>query len=161
MGAPEFVLRLRERIGQELLWLPGATGVVLDEDRVLLVERADNGWWTLPGGIIDPGEEPADAAVREVWEETGVEVVAERLVSVQVQDPYTYANGDQAQFLDLTFRCRPVGGAARVNDEESTAVGWFDLDDLPELPSSHLHALRQASLDGKEAWFASSSSDVW
>lgn len=160
MGAPEFVLRLRERIGHDLLWLPGATGVVLDEGRLLLVERADNGWWCLPGGVIDPGEEPADAAVREVFEETGVEVVAERLVSVQVQAPYTYANGDQVQFLDLSFRCRPVGGEARVNDDESTAVGWFELDALPDLPKSHRHALRCA-LGTEQTWFASGSPAVW
>jgi hypothetical protein len=47
-----------------------------------------------------------------------------------------------------------------VNDEESTAVGWFDVEELPELPPSHLHVLRRTLLDRDEAWFASSSPGV-
>ncbi|MGW2217585.1 NUDIX domain-containing protein, partial [Nonomuraea sp. NPDC001684] len=72
MPTPEFVLALREKIGTEPLWLSGVTAVVLHEDQVLLVRRSDTGAWTPVTGIIDPGEQPADAALREVAEETGV-----------------------------------------------------------------------------------------
>ncbi|HET6297743.1 MAG TPA: NUDIX domain-containing protein, partial [Kribbella sp.] len=62
MGTPKFILELREKIGHDLLWLPGITGVVLDgEERILLVRRADDGRWSLPAGILEPGEEPAVA----------------------------------------------------------------------------------------------------
>jgi 8-oxo-dGTP diphosphatase len=72
MPVPEFVARLREHIGHDLLWLSSATAVVLDDDgRVLLGRRSDTGTWALPGGIVDPAEQPADAAIREVFEETG------------------------------------------------------------------------------------------
>jgi 8-oxo-dGTP pyrophosphatase MutT (NUDIX family) len=137
MPTPEFILRLRELIGRELLWLPAACSVVLREgaagDEVLLVRRSDNGWWTPVGGIIDPGEHPADAAEREVLEETGVRCVVEGLASVTAGTPLVYENGDEVQFLTHVFRCRPVEGEARVADEESIAVGWFPLDGLPEM----------------------------
>ena len=134
MPTPRFVTEIRALIGKHPLWLSVATAVVLDDQgQVLLQHRADTRVWALPGGIIDPAEEPADAAVRECFEETGVVVEPEVLTSVSVSPPVTYANGDQVQYLELAFRCRPVGGTARVNDEESIAVGWYPLGALPEL----------------------------
>jgi 8-oxo-dGTP pyrophosphatase MutT (NUDIX family) len=134
MPTPQFVLDLRQKVGQEPLWLATAMGAVLDgQGRVLLGRRADNGMWTLPGGIIDPGEQPADAAVREVFEETGVTAVPEALTWVGVSPPIRYLNGDQVQYLEFCFRCRPVGGDARVNDDECSEVGWFAPDALPDL----------------------------
>lgn len=116
------------------MWLPGVTAVVLDADeRVLLGRRTDTGRWALISGIVEPGEQPAHAIVREILEETGVDARVERLSSVWSTEPTVIPrNGDRVQFLDLTFRCRYVGGEARVADDESSAVGWFALDDLPE-----------------------------
>jgi len=139
MGTPKFILELREKIGHDLLWLPGITGVVLDgEERILLVRRADDGRWSLPAGILEPGEEPAVAIVREIREETAVEAEVERLVSIQALGPLSYPNGDQVQYLDLCFRCRPLRGEARVNDDESLEVAWYPLTALPPLsPREH------------------------
>lgn len=144
MPIPEFIARLREKIGHDLLWLPGATAVVLDAERVLLVRRADDGRWTPVTGIVDPGEHPAAAARREVLEETGVTCHIEKLVAVAVSEPVVYDNGDRAQYLDHTFRCRYVDGDAHVADDESVDVGWFDLDDLPVMDSWHLGRVRAA-----------------
>jgi ADP-ribose pyrophosphatase YjhB (NUDIX family) len=145
MATPDFILRIRERIGHDLLWLPGVTGVVLDaDDRVLLVRRSDDGRWTLVTGVLDPGEQPAVGLVREIYEETGVEAEVERLVSVEATEPSAYPNGDQVQYLDLAFRCRALGGEARVNDDESTEVGWFALDALPELSPLQARCLADA-----------------
>jgi 8-oxo-dGTP pyrophosphatase MutT (NUDIX family) len=145
MPTPDFILQLREKIGQDLLWLPGATAVVLDDNnRVLLGRRADNGIWTLITGILEPGEQPAVGIVREVFEETGVVAEVEHLAEVFAGGPMEFVNGDQAQFLTLNFRCRYISGEARVNDDESSEVGWFALDDLPELPDYHRARLRAA-----------------
>jgi 8-oxo-dGTP pyrophosphatase MutT (NUDIX family) len=145
MPTPPFITELRSLVGHRLLWLSTASAVVLDDEgHVLLGRRADTGGWALPGGIIDPAEQPADAAVRECFEETGVVVVPELLTSVTVSQPKIYANGDQVQYLGLTFRCRPVGGAACVNDEESLEVRWHALDALPELDEGELGPLTQA-----------------
>jgi 8-oxo-dGTP pyrophosphatase MutT (NUDIX family) len=149
MPTPEFVVGLRKYIGHEPLWLATAAGIVLDGDgRLLLGRRADTGRWAIPGGIVDPGEEPADCAVREIFEETGVIAIPERLVETGISQPITYPNGDQVQYLELTFRCRAVGGKARVNDSESVEVAWFSLDALPEMHGYSARVLTADALEG-------------
>jgi 8-oxo-dGTP pyrophosphatase MutT (NUDIX family) len=144
MPIPEFVVSLREHIGQDLLWLPGVTAVVLRGDEVLLVRRSDNGRWSPVTGIVDPGEHPAVAAVREAEEEAGVVCEVEDLVWVGVTPVVTHVNGDLAQYLDHTFRCRYVSGEAHVADDESSEVRWAPLDDLPEMQPVMVDRIRQA-----------------
>jgi ADP-ribose pyrophosphatase YjhB (NUDIX family) len=123
---------LRDKIGNDLLWLPGVTAVVIDSsDRVLLVKRADSGKWTLVTGCLEPGEEPARGAAREVVEETGVTAVAERLLAVEALPAATCPNGDKVQFLDTAFHCRYVAGEPAAGDDESTDADWFSPDALP------------------------------
>lgn len=156
MATPDFILKLREKIGHETLWIPGARAVVFDDDgRVLLGQRADNGRWGLITGILEPGEEPAPGLLREVLEETGVVAEAQRLVSVDTVGPTVYPNGDSCHFLTLVFRCRYVSGEARVNDDESLAVGWFRPEDFPELLPGHLEAINLARDPGGAAHFRS------
>jgi ADP-ribose pyrophosphatase YjhB (NUDIX family) len=130
---PDFILALREKVGSDLLWLPSVTAVVLREQEVLLVRRADNGAWTAVTGIVDPGEHPAIAAVREVEEETAVQAVAESLVQVGVTEPVVYSNGDRSQYLDLVFRLRWLSGEPTPADGENTDARWFSLDALPPM----------------------------
>ncbi|MFJ3234947.1 NUDIX hydrolase [Streptomyces sp. NPDC086787] len=153
MATPDFIRTIRASAGHQLLWLPGVAAVVFDDEgRVLLGRRADNGRWALIGGIPEPGEQPAACAVREVFEETAVHCVAERVVLVQALAPVTYDNGDVCQFMDITFRCRAVGGEARVNDDESLEVGWFPVDALPDLNEFALLRIKQA-LSDSPTWF--------
>lgn len=160
MAIPEFLRELRETIGHHPLFLPGVNAVVLDdEQRVLLVRRADDGRWTLVGGIPEPGEQPAEAMVREILEETAVHAVAERILSVVTEPLTAYPNGDQVQFFSVTFRCRATGGHARVNDDESTEVGWFAPDALPPL-SDLCRSRVKLALDGDAGtatWFEPAS----
>lgn len=154
MATPDFILKLRARIGHEALWIPGARAVVFDDaGRVLLGQRADNGQWGLITGILEPGEEPATGMLREVLEETGVVAAAERLVSVDAFGPTTYPNGDVCHFLTLEFRCRYVSGEARVNDDESLAVGWFGPEEFPELMAGHLESIERARQEDGAAHF--------
>jgi ADP-ribose pyrophosphatase YjhB (NUDIX family) len=141
---PEFILRLREKIGHDLLWLAGVTAVVVKGEEVLLVRRSDNGTWGPVTGIVDPGEHPAQTAAREVLEETGVSCAVDALVWVNVSGPTVHVNGDHAQYLDHTFRCRYLGGEAHVADDESSAVGWFALDELPEMDALLAERVRTA-----------------
>ncbi|MFI5757242.1 NUDIX hydrolase [Streptomyces sp. NPDC051569] len=153
MGTPDFIREIRATAGHQLLLLPGVSAIVFDDDgRVLLGRRADTGGWSVIGGIPEPGEQPATTAVREVYEETGVHCVAERIVLVQALKPVTYPNGDHCQYLDTTIRCRAVGGEARVNDEESLEVGWFSPDALPKLEEFALFRIKQALTD-TPTWF--------
>ncbi|MFJ7770093.1 NUDIX hydrolase [Streptomyces sp. NPDC097107] len=153
MATPDFIRDLRVLAGHQLLWLPGVTAVVFDDEgRVLLNRRADNRRWSLIGGIPEPGEQPAACAVREVEEETAVRCVVERVVLVQALNPVTYDNGDVCQYMDITFRCRAVGGDARANDDESLDAGWFAVDALPDLKEFGQTRVKQA-LSNAPTWF--------
>lgn len=136
MAVPEFILRLRSAVGHEPLWLTGVSAVVVGPaGRLLLGQRSDDRSWAVVSGVLEPGEQPAVAVVREVLEETGVRVAVRALTSVHADPPVTYPNGDVAQYLDLTFWCVPEDGVeteAVVGDDESLAVGWFEPSSLPE-----------------------------
>jgi 8-oxo-dGTP pyrophosphatase MutT (NUDIX family) len=154
MPTPDFVLELRSMIGHHPLWLPGVTALVVDEaGLILMVQRVDNGLWTLPSGISEPGEEMAAACAREVLEETGVVVTVEELISIQTVGPITYPNHDVTSYVDHFFRCRPTGGTAVVGDDESLAVGWFDPAALPEpgtaRTSTQLAAAAEHAVNGR------------
>lgn len=154
MPAPDYILRLRRKIGNDPLWVPGVRGVVLDgQGRVLLAQRVDNRQWALISGMLEPGEHPARGLVREIFEETAVVAEPEQVVSVGAVGPFTYPNGDVCEFLDVVFRCRYVSGTARVNDDESLAVGWFGMDDLPDLMPGHLTSIRRALAPVEAAHF--------
>jgi 8-oxo-dGTP pyrophosphatase MutT (NUDIX family) len=153
MPVPEYIAQLRKHVGTGLLWLPSVSAVVVNEaGEVLLGRRADNGHWALISGVADPGEQPAAAVVREVLEETGVVVVPERIASVRAH-PMHYPNGDECEYMNVAFRCRPVRGTARVNDDESLAVQWFAPDALPALSEHDAICVAQALSAGPAAWF--------
>jgi 8-oxo-dGTP pyrophosphatase MutT (NUDIX family) len=140
MPVPEFVLALREQVGTTPLWLIGCSAVVVraggdagalpDNDtdpEILMVRRTDNGAWTVVTGIVDPGEHPALAAVREVAEEAAVTAVVERLAQVGVTGEVVYPNGDRTQYLDLTYLCREVPGTGsepHPADGENSEARW-------------------------------------
>ncbi|MFD6879043.1 MULTISPECIES: NUDIX domain-containing protein [unclassified Streptomyces] len=154
MSTPEFIRAIRAGAGQQLLLLPGVTAVVVDDaGRVLLGRRADTGRWSVIGGIAEPGEQPATTAVREVYEETAVRCVPERVVLVEMLAPIVYPNGDVCQFQDITFRCRPTGGEARAHDGELLEVAWFGMTELPPLERFALERVRRALLD-EPTWFS-------
>ncbi len=134
MPMSDYVRNLRDKIGHDVLMTVGATGVVINEQgEILLHRRSDTGRWGTPGGAIDPGEEPAEAAVREVWEETGVEVVPERISAIYTTPLVHYPNGDAICVTSIVFVCRPVGGEPRINDSESLEVRYFPVEALPDM----------------------------
>ncbi len=154
MPTPPFVLDLRKKIGPDLLYLPSIDAVVFDPaGRVLLQRRADSGRWSLVSGIMDPGEPPAAAVVREVMEEAAVACVPERVSGVYTTPVITYSNGDRAQYVVITFVCRAVDGREpRVNDDESLEVRYFRLDEVPDLRDDHRRKLDDA-LSGRPTAF--------
>jgi ADP-ribose pyrophosphatase YjhB (NUDIX family) len=145
---PEFIVELRKHIGHAPLWLPGITAVVIRDQQVLLIRRADNHAWTPVTGIVEPGEDPADCAVREVLEESGIEVVARRLAWVHVTRLVVHANGDQAQYLDHVFRMDWRGGEPFPADDESLEARWFDLAEMPDI-SDDMHRRIEYAKNGK------------
>jgi 8-oxo-dGTP pyrophosphatase MutT (NUDIX family) len=150
---------LRERIGTELLLVPAVAAVVRDEQGRVLIQRSRHGVWSLPAGAIEPGESPAQAVAREVYEETGLIVRAERVLGVFGGPRYrwTYPNGDQVEGLVTLFECAQVGGALIGANDETCFLRWFPIAEIPELavsyPDEALRGERQTALfDRDETW---------
>jgi ADP-ribose pyrophosphatase YjhB (NUDIX family) len=106
-----------------------AAGMVLAPDgRVLLVRRAIDpfkGFWALPAGYQEVDEEPALTAVREVFEESGIEVEVVELIDLLFVAKHAFKPANLAVYL-----CRPTGGTLR-RGEDTLEAAWFDPDDLP------------------------------
>ena len=151
MATPDFVLSLRERIGHDPLPLIGTTSIVFRDEKVLLGKRADNGSWQAIAGIVEPGEEPADAAARECLEEAGIVVSVDRLALVQQLPRITYANGDQVDYLDLVFRCTWVSGDPHPADGELTEVGFYDLAAMGDVDQTHVRKIALAMAEDDPA----------
>jgi len=162
MPVPRHIAELRASIGHALLWLATARTVTVDgSGQVILGRYPGSDTWAIPGGVIDPGEQPADAAIRECYEETGVIAVPEALTSVTVSGLVTHDSGDLTRHLDLTFRCRATGGRAKPGDGEFQDVRWHPLDSLPPLPGYELGLLTQAlRRDRRAAFTFSGAADV-
>lgn len=114
---------------------PGASTVVPDDHgRILLQRRADNGLWSIPGGMMEFGETIAQTAARETEEETGLQVEPVRLVGIYT-DPrrvVQYADGEVRQQFSICFACRVTGGQLSTS-EESTEVGFYTPAEIERL----------------------------
>ena len=143
------------------------SALVWRDGRLLLVKRSDNGHWGLPGGFVEPGESVAEAAVREVAEETGYRVELGALVGVYSSPRETvvdYSKGgskggvsdtgslrsdaDEAkrsrgriQLVNLCFHARALQAGEATTPEETLEMGFFDVKDLPE-PFVPIHRIR-------------------
>jgi ADP-ribose pyrophosphatase YjhB (NUDIX family) len=155
MPISDYVRGLRQRVGSDLLFLPGVSAVVTNAaGEILLQRRSDFGTWSLLGGILDPGEEPADGVVREVFEETAVAVEPVRITGVYTTPAVRYPNGDQALYVITCFLCRAVGGPGpRVNDDESLEVRYFSPASLPEMRPDHRVRIGHALSNREPAFF--------
>src|SRR6476619_316959 len=106
----------------------GVAAVICDGERVLLQRRDDNGRWGLPGGGVDPGESVRTAIVREVREETGLDVEPLRLIGVYSYPAHhqviTYPDGNVIHYVSVVFECAIRGGTLACG-AESLDLGFF------------------------------------
>jgi ADP-ribose pyrophosphatase YjhB (NUDIX family) len=133
--------------------VPGGSALVTNNERqILLQRRSDSGNWSLPGGVMDIGETLGDAVVREVREETGLDVELTGVLGIY-SDPrhvIAYADGEVRQEFNVTFTARPLGGEIAVS-EESTAVRFVDPAEINALVMHDTVRLRiQHFLEGRE-----------
>jgi ADP-ribose pyrophosphatase YjhB (NUDIX family) len=129
----------REPLVERFLAQPGyatpkvdVRGAAVRDGQILLVQEAADGRWTLPGGWADVGDLPSEMVVREVWEESGFEVVPRKVVGV-----YDTNRRSPLEFFHaykVVFLCDIVGGEARPSNE-TLDVGFFAFDNLPPLSS--------------------------
>ena len=137
MPISDYLKGIRAAIGHEMLLNPGVAAIIRDEaGRVLLQKRSDDGTWSLPAGAIDPGETPAEAVVRETYEETGLHVVPEKVAGVFGGERFrhTYPNGDKLEIVSIVFLCKVTGGTLGGLDGETLELRYVLPEDLPESP---------------------------
>jgi ADP-ribose pyrophosphatase YjhB (NUDIX family) len=117
-----------------------------DQGEVLLAKRTDNGLWCIPGGHVDLGETVAAAALRELFEETGLKAEVVRLVGIY-SDPKNslhIAQGNEWHTVRVSFLCRITGGTITAS-EETSEVRYFPLAKLPPLITDHALRIQDAS----------------
>lgn len=123
--------------------IPAVSAIVPDErDRILLILRTDNNYWSIPGGGVKPGESVRDAAAREVKEETGIDCEITGLVGIYSNPNHVaaYDNGEVRQEFSICFITRMLGGTVRTSSESSEVRFVFPaaIDDFKIHPSIRL-----------------------
>lgn len=114
----------------------GVAVIILNEEnQVLLQKRADVGLWGIPSGHIEIGETVSEAAMREVKEETNLEIRIKKLIGVY-SDPnsqvFTYPNGNVVHFITTCFLAEITGGELKCNSDESLEIKFFGQQNLPQ-----------------------------
>ncbi|GEL07204.1 NUDIX hydrolase [Salisediminibacterium halotolerans] len=138
---------LRAYAGQETLILPGASVIIYDEAKNVLLQKRSDGDWGLPGGLMEPGESFKETVCRETEEETGLTPAADATILFDVFSGDAYyveaPNGDPYYAVTALYTCSRTEGTLSSGDEETLDLAWFQLDELPErLRSSHRYFLQ-------------------
>lgn len=119
--------------------VPSVTVAARNADKqILLIHKIDNNYWALPGGAMEIGESIKDAAVREVMEETGINIELTGLVGIYTdpQHVMAYDDGEVRQEFSVCFHARVTGGTVRHDNIETKAVQWVDPSMISKL---HIH----------------------
>ena len=122
----------------------GVSGIIFnDEGKFLLTKRQDNGQWCLPGGAVESGESVAEACIREVFEETGLNVRVKRLVGVYSHPDQlvVYKDGNKAFIVAIHFEAEIIGGELGLSNE-TTDFGYFTLEEMEGLQMLGRHKER-------------------
>ena len=123
----------------------GAAAVIDTAGKILLMRRTDNQLWSMPAGQMEVGETPAEAVVRETWEETGVRCIPKALIGVY--DSRRWDRGTLHHVYKFTFLCEPVEGQIPepFDAHETLETGWFAESDLPaNLQEGHRERIADA-----------------
>jgi 8-oxo-dGTP pyrophosphatase MutT (NUDIX family) len=148
-----YLKQLREKVGHDLLLLPSAAVAIHDDaGRVLMGLHADKQIWVVPGGLIEPAETPADGAVREAFEETGLLIEITGVLGVYGGKELLidYPNGDRSSYVATVFRGRIIGGEARPDGEEILDLRYFSREEIRGVPHSRWMDLAMDALYARE-----------
>ena len=135
----DYISSLRDKVGHAPVMLVGALVLIFNKDKqVLLQLRSDNESWGLPGGTMELGESFEEAAIREVYEETNLEIQNLKFITNFSGKDYhmVYPNGDEAYTVTALFESEEYKGELSADIKETQNLKFFDLDKLPQNISS-------------------------
>lgn len=154
MPMSDYVRDLRAKIGTTVLEVPTVAILTFDQsDRVLLVRHVEGNDWTTPGGMIEPYELPANAAVREMWEETGIHVALTHVIGVFGGElcSGSYSNGDKVAWVSTLFGATRIGGVLRPDGEETLEARYFSREETHHIRCKpHVPLFLEAAYAGQE-----------
>ncbi len=133
-----YIMNIREKVGHAPLISVGATVLVFNQNNELLLNlRSDTNTWGIPGGSKELNEKLEECAIRELKEETNLKVDDLELVTVLSGKEYyfKYPNDDEVDCVIALYKVQNYSGDLKINDDESTELKFFSLDNLPELES--------------------------
>ena len=160
MANSDYLKNLRGKISHDLLLLPSVAAIIRDKSGRILLQGKSDHIWSLPAGAIEPGETPAQAIVREVWEETNLIVRPVRIAGIfggANGFRYTYSNGDLVEYTVILFECEKVSGEPGTNDDETMKLEYFSPNEMPPLPIKYPRRLfdrivEETYFDWDEKW---------
>ena len=130
----DYIKEIRPLLGHRKIILTAAGAIITRGDQILLQRRSHNGNWSLIGGLMELDETLSETAIREIREETGLEVKLDYLVGVYHNRHAEWPNGDKAHVVSAVYKASIISGEPRL-DEESLELRFFSKEDLPALPS--------------------------
>ena len=138
----DYIHDLRKEIGHRKIILNCAGAIIIKEDKILLQRRTDNGRWGLIGGLLEMNETYEQAAIREIREETGLDVKLTSFLGIFHNHHMMWSNGDAAHVISAIYAASIVSGEPRI-DEESYELRFFEKSELPELfAEDHIAAVK-------------------
>lgn len=140
MGMSAYYENLREKIGEQLIFMPAVAGIIRNQQGEILFGRKHNqDIWGLIAGAIELGETPAQAMIREALEETGLVIEPVKIIGVYggQQQRFTYSNGHQVEYLTIVFECQIKSGQLHPINEEMADLKFFSEQAIPPIANKY------------------------
>ncbi|MCL2499767.1 MAG: NUDIX domain-containing protein [Defluviitaleaceae bacterium] len=131
----DYIKWIRGKVGHEKIFLNCSGACIVNENNEILLQKRnkEDDIWGIPGGIVEIGESIEEAAIREVKEETGLDIKIENLIGVYSKYFFEYHNGDKAQTICYAFRANVIGGTLNIDNNETYDLQYFNRHNLPTL----------------------------
>jgi len=141
----DYVQYIRSLVGNHKIIMNASACIIVNEKNELLLQhRGDDHFWGLPGGIMEMDETLEETCIREVKEETGLDIELVTLLGDFHNKNKSWPGGDQAHIICKIFLGKIIGGTLTIDGEETLDLQYFSYDDLPPIDAvDHLEAIHQ------------------
>ncbi len=139
----DYIKYIRNLVGNHKIIMNAAACIITNENNeVLLQHRSDDHLWGLPGGIMELGETEKETCIREVKEETGLEIEITSFLGTFHNKHKHWPNGDKAHVICAVFTADVIGGKLNKDNEETLDLAYFSVDNLPNIEApDHIEAI--------------------